>query len=318
MGNSWDFSNRYKNSDKAKSENNRPNIFDFGDKTPKFFKPKFVKENDTNYNRIDIVPYQIKTKKHPLIANKASGWEIGNFDYVLDVWVHKYIGPQKASVVCLHKTYGKDCPICQEAGKAYEAGNKDLYGSLKAKRRVFYNVICRTKGEDDDSIQIFDTSYEWFESRLRKAAKSEAEDAGLEMIDYAHPVNGKTIRFDAVDSGLNAKTPALEFSSFKFSDRDSIEKRVKDSISLDEAMIVLSYEEIQKILFADETDDDEEEAPRKPVREEEEPAPKKEESKGSCPSGHKFGVDTDEFPECDKCPKETWKACEKASKADTF
>jgi len=315
----YDFSSRYKKSDEAKS-GMKNTIFDFGDQKVKFYKPKYDKSNEMNYNRLDIVPFKITSKKHPLVA--SGDWNIGDFDYVLDVWTHRNIGPKHATILCPNRTYGKPCPICEEASKAYDNDEKEKGRLLKAQRRVFYNVISRNKG-DEDEIQLFDASYLWFEEPLRKAAKSEGEDDGADAVDYANPVTGKTIRFDVVDSKISTTFLALKYESFKFYDRESIEDRVKDALSLDSFIKLYDYEQLQKMLFADMGDDDEEEeeeeeAPRKPVKheeEEEEPKKKAEEPKKPiCPKGFKFGEECDDHKECEDCPKDTWKACDRASR----
>lgn len=307
---SYDFSKRYNHSDEKTSGKNFSalNI----SKDVKFYKPKYDKNSSSNYNRIDIVPYGITTKMHPLVA--AGDWSIGDFDYVLDIWVHKNVGPSRKSVVCPYRNYGKPCPICEETSKAYDAGDKEKGRLLKAQRRVYYNVISRNK-EDDSSMKLFDTSFAWFEEVLRKAAISEGEDEG-KAIDYADPIKGKTVRFDAVDSELNAKNPALKYESFKFYDRDSIEAEVKNALPLDSFIELKTYEELEKLMYGaddDEEETEEEEEERKPVKPKKEEEPEAAVEKPKCPHGHRFGKDCDEFPECDKCPKETWKACDSAS-----
>jgi hypothetical protein len=313
----YDFGKRYAKSDETKKQyNNTP--FDFGDIKVKMYKPKFDKSADVNYNRFDIIPFKITSKKHPLVA--AGDWQVGDFDYMMDLWVHKNIGPKHSTILCPYRTYGKTCPICEEASKAYDAEDKEKGRQLKAQRRVYYNVVSRNKG-DGDEIQLFDVSHAWFEEPLRKAAKSEGEDEGAGAIDYAHPSKGKTVRFDVSDSGINPKVPALKYESFKFYDRDSIEERIKDALPLDSFLKLLDAKEIEKVLFADFEEEEEEEVEeeeRKPVVTEKatEAPPVKEEApaKPACPHGHEFGKDTDEFRECENCPKDTWKACDRASR----
>lgn len=300
----WDFGDRYKHSDQ-KGANNRPGILEGEFKV---YKPKYDKNSDTNYNRLDIVPFIAKSKKHPLIANGT--WKGKHPDYVLDIWVHTQIGAKKGVYVCPLRTYGKPCPICEERQKAYDRNDPVTGKNLKPKRRVLYNVISRNRGDEDD-ILIFDVSWEWFEQPLRKAAKSEGEETGAD-IDYAHPVKGKTVRFDAVDSGLNDKFIALKYDSFKFFQREeTLEKHVEKAFPLDEMLILHSYEELQKILFAGDEEGESEEEEGKPsegvkAKEPVEAMP--------CPNGHVFGRDTDGFKDCSECPNKTWTACDKASR----
>ena len=59
-------------------------------------------------HRINIVPYTIKSKNHPLV--KAGEAEIGEKDYVLDFYTHRGVGPAEKTVLCLKNTFGKPCP----------------------------------------------------------------------------------------------------------------------------------------------------------------------------------------------------------------
>ena len=60
-------------------------------------------------HRINIIPYTIKSKNHPLV--KRGEAEIGEQDYIMDFYVHRGVGPAEKSVLCLKNTYGKPCPI---------------------------------------------------------------------------------------------------------------------------------------------------------------------------------------------------------------
>ena len=53
----------------------------------------------------------------------------------------------------------------------------------------------------------------------------------------------------------------------------------------------------------------EKEKPKEKEKEKPKEEPKETESGGKCPAGHKFGVDIDEKPECEKC--DSWKECAK-------
>ena len=80
----------------------------------KFFTPK------EGRNRINIIPYVIKTKNHPLVRSKSA--EVGDLDYVLDVYTHRGVGPTESTVLCLKETYEKPCPVCELMQKLKEEG----------------------------------------------------------------------------------------------------------------------------------------------------------------------------------------------------
>ena len=254
-------------------------------------------------NKINIIPFEIKSKNHPLV--KQGQMEIGELDYCLDIWTHRNIGPSESTVICLKKTYGKACPICEEAEKLRKAGKEKEANALKAKRRVFYNVedVRRKPG----ILQIFEASHHLFEKELIDEARNDEDDENS-FIDFADPETGCAVCFRASlvkQGGFEFN----EFKSFSFTERDEPidEELLSSAISFDEHLNVLSYEQIQEILFGsdeeetDEDEDDEDEAPpkKKPVSRNNE--------KNICPHGYKFGKDADNHEECTDCEK--WAKC---------
>jgi hypothetical protein len=204
-------------------------------------------------NAINIIPYKISSKNHPLV--KQGQMEIGELDYCLDIWVHRNVGPSESSVVCLKKTYGKSCPICEEAEKLKKAGKEKEALALSARRRVFYNVedIRKKSGE----LQIFEVSHYLFEKELIDEARSE-EEGDESFIDFADIKNGSEIHFRCSKQSQGG-FEFNEYKSFSFRERnESIDDNVLEAaISFDKFMNVLSYEKLQEILFGADDDEDE-------------------------------------------------------------
>lgn len=304
-------------------------------------------------HRINIVPYIIKSKNHPLV--KKGEAEVGEMDYVLDFYVHRGVGPSEKSVLCLKNTYGKPCPICEHSASLRKAGKEKEANALKPSHRVVYNIEDL---KEPGKIKVFETSHYLFEKELIEEARDD-ENGGF--VDFADPEEGKEIKFRASKATKN-KIEFTEFKSFSFEDRDEEldSDLVESAISFDELLTVPTYEEVEKVLYGDDDseEDDEEEKPSKkskpkddddeeeerPVKksksksddededddekpakkpskksepeddeddEEEEEKPAKKSKCDSCPFGHKFGKDCDEFSECDDC--DIWDKCVKAS-----
>lgn len=300
-------------------------------------------------NRINIIPYEIKTKNHPLV--KRGEFEVGDLDYLMDFFVHRNVGPSESSVVCLKNTFGKPCPICEQSALLRKQGKEQEANELKASRRVIYNVQDL---KDPDKVKVFETSHFLFEKEL--IDESRDEEGGF--VDFADPVDGKEIKFRCQEVQKGAMK-FKEYKSFSFEDRDEEidDDLLEQAISFDEVIRVPTYEEVEKILYGSEDEDDEEpkkkkveeddsddeeeiELPKKKAKkvveeddeeeveespkkkksfedlddvdeeEEEEEKPKKS-SGGKCPFGHKFGVDCDEHNDCDNCDK--WDSCFKAN-----
>lgn len=218
------------------------------DQEVSFFKPIEGK------NRINIIPYVIKTKNHPLV--KRGEFEVGDKDYVMDFYVHRGVGPTESSVLCLKNTFGKPCPICEQQALFNKDGKEKEAKALKAQRRVIYNVEDL---KEPGKVKVFETSHYLFEKELIDEARDDEEGG---FIDFADPEEGKEIKFRASKESLGGHE-YFEFKSFSFEDRDEpiSEELLDQAISFDEIMEVPSYDEVQKILLGD--DDEEDEEPKK-------------------------------------------------------
>lgn len=205
-------------------------------------------------NRINIIPYVIKSKNHPLV--KKGEFEIGDKDYVMDVYVHRGVGPSEASVLCLKNTYGKPCPICEQSQVLRKQGKEEEAGALKASRRVFYNVQDL---KNPDTLKVFEASHFLFEKELIDEARDDDEGG---FVDFADEETGKEIKFrcsKVTKGGFEFN----EFKSFSFEDRDENipDELLENAISFDEILRVPTYDEVEKILYGrddDEDNDDEE------------------------------------------------------------
>ena len=267
-----------------------------------FFSPK-----QDNIYKIDIVSYVIKTKHHPRVADGK--WKVGETDYRLDVWVHKAVGPSETMVVCPKNTYGKPCPICDEAERARKEGRQEDYKAFKAKRTVYYNVIDR---DDPTKIKIFQTSHFLFEKELIEEAKNSTEDGSY--VDFANEKKGYSVQF----RGSKATTGTTEYTAFKgfkfYERKEDLTKWVPKAHSFDEMLVVYDANKLLKIMNGDDEVDEEEAVPDW-VEEKivvEEAVEEAKEPENPCPNGFVFGKDNDKYPECENCPKATWKECAKA------
>lgn len=298
-------------------------------------------------NRINIIPYTIKTKNHPLV--KRGEFEVGDQDYVMDIFTHRGVGPSEVTVICLKSTFGKPCPICEQSALLRKQGKEKEASDLKPSRRVFYNI---QDTKEPDKLKVFETSHYLFEKELIDEARDDEEGG---FVDFADPIEGKEIKFRASEV-QKGTIKYKEFKSFAFEDRDDPipDELLESAISFDEIMKVPTYEEVEKILFGqddedeseepakkpkhseddndlDEDDnekpakksskDNEEDEPEKPIKkpakevddEEEDEKPVKTSKEkcegdcGKCPFGHKFGNDTDNFDDCDDC--DVWDKC---------
>lgn len=240
----------------------KKNVLDFSDYPEiQFYRPVKGK------NEIDIIPYIVKTKNHP--GGVAPGYE----DYLLDVWVHRYVGPMEVTVLCLNRTYGHPCPICEEMKSIKDqGGSKEELKGLTPSRRCFYNII--DLDHEDKGIQLWEISHFLFEKELLEEAET-AEDSFVYFSDIEE---GRTIQFRASEEEMTGNK-FFKFKSFTFKKRDPYSETIlKETLPLDEMLIIPTYDEVRNAFYGldadgesvtkggkkeNTDDDDDDDAPKK-------------------------------------------------------
>lgn len=309
--------------------NSSNSVFDWGSDTPDFFKL-----DKAGSFAIDIIPFKIATKAYAN-AFRAS---VGDETYVLDIMVHKNVGPHKKSVLC-PATFGKRCPICEQAEtyKKEKGFESQEYKALRASRRVVYNII--DVDSRDKKIQVFETSHFNFEKEIISESKVRGEKKGIGYIRFGDLEKGMTIEFrtekEKVGTGDYYKP-----KSFTFQERKPYPKSMLDeAFPLDKFLNVMDYDALENMLHGlgddEDTDNDEpvrsreereeRDEPRGRSSREEEPtrSRSRDEDKGDlapvetkpaekCPHGQRFGYfEKDDAKVCDKC--EMWRECRRAT-----
>jgi hypothetical protein len=287
---------------------------------------------------LDIIPFVAG----PNFPTKTSSVKEGEWAYVLDLWVHKKVGPGKSTVVCPARNYGERCPICEEIESLTNQGVEYEDIPFSAKRQCCYNVWVVTNPESESKgVQIWDVSHRYSEKAIVSLAVS-ARDGGY--IPFASPLKGigRSLAFDVAKD----KYKTISGHRFEHRDYDVPTEILEAAYSLDQIIVIYSYEELEKILYGeggkpenartpdlpgDEGDPDLGEPISRTGRgkvfgrgqttESETPAEKtttgtprgtkksfaKTEEKETCPIGAKFGEDHDQYQECADC--ELFKKC---------
>jgi hypothetical protein len=280
---------------------------------------KFWKCNEGEHT-IDIVPYEAGPNDP---KNKK-----GEPTYKLDIFVHNKVGANEDSYVCMNRTYGKPCPICEHK---LALSKKDDFDEaevkeLNPKRRVIYNVwVHDSTNSEAMGIQLMNMSHFLFEKELLEASKKPKGGGFIHFANYDKD-SGKNITFDRKGSGaMNTK-----FSPFHFFDReeDIPDEILEKALSLDQYLHIPTYEEVYASFHSTTMEEEVpveeeeyEETEKEDVTEEEDPVEarkkareerlKKQASEDPCPQGHVFGVDVDKFDECEPCKK--WDECNEKS-----
>ncbi len=224
----------------------------FGEMTDYFKKGVKIKKffPKAGEHLLDIIPF-IAGKNHPTISE-------GKPAYVLDVWVHRNVGSDGGSYVCLQKNYKQRCPICEHQRLMRKEGSytDDEIKALDAKRRVVYNVVCYDSQEEiSKHVQVFETSHFFMEKHLAELAK---RPKGGGFVPFAHPEEGKSISWT-----ISKKGQYGEWFGHKFVDRDEdiTDETLEEAHILDEIIHIPSIKELEKIVktaFAPADEDEEE------------------------------------------------------------
>lgn len=262
-------------------------------------------------HKVDIIPF-ISTGKVPA-GRPGDVIPEGELAYLFECWVHFNVGANDDAFICLSKTYGDPCPICEDRKRLIQEGEveEDVIKGLQAKQRTIYNIICYdTREEEKKGIQVWDVAYFFVERNLRSIAE---QSEGGDPIIFADLEEGKQIKFQRKGSG--AGNTSFLGHAFVERDYELSAKLLDKAFKLDEIILIPSYEEVANCYFGKRgkvaEEEEEEEAPvrtkKRPRGEEEEeeevPARtlKKKTTKQECPVGGVFGKDFDSYEECADC-----------------
>jgi hypothetical protein len=208
----------------------------------------FKEKEDINY--IDLLQYIVNSPTNDRVIKGKI--QQGELYYMRTIHVHFKVGPAEIDLLC-PKTVGERCPVCEDAIAIKEDKNSDsnLAKPLWPKLRELYIVDDEHKG-----IMVWDISWHNFGKQLEKDAELKEE-----YLDFPELQGGYTlaVRFD--------KTPTDTFTYLKAT-RVDFEKRddYKDDIlqevpDLDALLVVLPYDEIERIHHGRERDDGDAAAP---------------------------------------------------------
>lgn len=271
----------------------------------------------------------------PYITSNSNvkGIEAGDIWYVRPYGVHRNIGIDNKTRLCLRLTFGKPCPVDEHQKEMYKAAKTDeqkkTATALYHKKRALYNVI--DLDDPDKGVQVFDISDHLFSNLLEQ----ELQLAKPKYDGFADLKGGYTVTVRFKKKVLGDRE-WFEAERIDFKERADYPVTIlEDTYDLDAMLKPLSYEALENEFLGKEEEveekpapaeadepapkevsekvpwsEEDKEEPRRPRRRREEPEPEPEASKENpCPYGFEFGVDTDAKDECVKCPKETYNQC---------
>ena len=200
---------------------------------------------------LDFIPYEVTDSKHP-DRNETLGRAMeGELWYKRPFKVHKNVGADNNTAVCL-KSNGKKCPVCEYIEEKLKKGaDWDEVVALAAKDRNLYTVIPIDSSDHEEEIYIWDMSQHLFQNELNDNL-SENEENGI----FPDLEEGKTmevkLKWKKFGKYLFPETRDVDFV-----DRDAYDESILDDTpNLDEVLNILSYKELYNLFLEIDEDDE--------------------------------------------------------------
>ncbi len=211
-----------------------------------------ISEKDKVYMAsIDIVPYIVGTDHHPQDIPK------GDCDYLLEYWQHGKVGVNDSTVICLKRTFGKPCPICEDIERLKtEGASDDDVAPLLPSWKALYNVV-----DPDGKIMLYSASRQLFHKKMLEELSIYKASGGEELYP-ADINNGRTVKFRVKAGSFKGHAYWKEFTNFEFKKRDKFDVEIlDDAIPLDALLVIPTYDEVKNMYF--ELDTEEDDTPKK-------------------------------------------------------
>jgi hypothetical protein len=214
---------------------------------------KFFQVKSAKPYKMDILPYEVKKGKDEKGGNPFS--DSGFLHYERTFFVHRGIGAESNSYCCLQKTFGKKCPICRDVAKMRRQADSDqeTIDSLKPKERQLFLVI--DKNDEESGVQLWDVSYHLFGKMLDEKIKSAEDDDNYE--DFYHLEGGMYLRVSFKEKSWSGNT-FYETTNIEMKPRkeDIPEEILDDLPDLDDLLVEMDYDELEKVYLQDDDEDD--------------------------------------------------------------
>ena len=215
---------------------------------------KFFKLADVGkIQDINILPWKVATPNHPEVV--AGNMEIGDYDYVLDIWVHQKIGPEEVDFVCPKKSLGKYCPCCEEADNLWNEGTEESKAAARplfARRRCVYQV--QELDEDFHAVseepKIFEVAHQNFSKDLQGKASSCMRGKGV--VNFANvDEEGRVVSFEVGEESMGKGRTYKIAKNFEFNARveEVSDEVLEKCVSLDAMMVLKTPQQIKDIMF---------------------------------------------------------------------
>ena len=164
-------------------------------------------------------------------------------DPFVELHFHYNIG--KSGILCLNKTYGNRCPICEFGYELYKSGDKETSKKMFAKQRVYAAMVDRS--EPNPTPRLWGFGKEIYQQLIESLL---SEDYGT----FLDPVNGldAELKCEKADGAEWAK-PKLTFKrkESRLAATDKQVQEIRNSVpNIDDVFKPLTEKEIEARLAA--------------------------------------------------------------------
>lgn len=184
-------------------------------------------------------------------------WPKGESDsFYSEGYLHFGLGDNGKTVVTCPKTFNskEKCPICEYVEELQKSKNKDdkkLANDIKAKRRIFINVINRDDDEDE-TPKVLPIGVTILKGLLETICDADYGD----ITDYE---DGRDVTITRKGKGLQTEYTVLPKPNASVaSDTKTLEELEDEMADLDKLFVKKSYEELEAILNGEDVDTDSE------------------------------------------------------------
>jgi hypothetical protein len=117
---------------------------------------------------------------------------IADKDFMLKLYIHRGVGVDEGSYVCLHMMYKENCPFCNLYKEFKQSGDEAMAKDLRPKERNIFQVLDTSDNMQSEDVLIMDApSYQ-----LGEGIRSYCEDPKTkEAYDLSDPLEGREISF---------------------------------------------------------------------------------------------------------------------------
>lgn len=214
------------------------------------------KVNKEGVRKFDILPYVVKKGSETPGGNPFA--DEGYMHYERTYWVHRTQGTSSKSYVCLKKTFGKKCPVCEYVDKHSRDPKTDqeLIKALLPKQRQLFNVVDRDEDPDGKKKEVMIWEYSQFLFGKLLDAVIKGADEGDNLENFFHLEGGMTLKVTFEEKNLG--TPFYEARIIEMKPRKDYNEVILDKVAdLDDLLKELPYKKLEKIFFEGEEEEDE-------------------------------------------------------------